>query len=63
MGLSLPGTFYVKVTAVVIMTATLWRIHILGGKLRPAMPPPWHAYHALAESPRSMVLVALISAV
>lgn len=57
---SLPWTFYVKLTAVVTLTATLWRIHSLGGK---AQAGDAAAAARIPVFGRVAALVALIFAV
>jgi hypothetical protein len=60
---SLPWTFYVKLTAVVILTVTLWRIHTLVGKVRAGDVAAAARIPIFGRVAAPMALVALIFAV
>jgi hypothetical protein len=60
---SLPWTFYVKLTAVVILTVTLWRIHTLVGKVRAGDVTAIARMPIFGRVAAPMALVALIFAV
>jgi len=60
---SLPWTFYVKLTAVVILTVTLWRIHTLIDKARAGDATAAARIPMFGRVAALMALVALIFAV
>ena len=60
---SLPWTFYVKLTAVVILTVTIWRIHILIGNAQAGDAASAARIPAFGRVAGLMALAALIFAV